>query len=405
MSDIINIKDINFDVVNSITSIQYHSYSPYTTAFNQNDEIHIAIQNQDLYVLPNESHLYIEAAMESTIDAAEQQIHNLTFANNFMSFLFDEIRYEINGFEVDRCKNVGITSLLKGYCSYSKSEAKLMQMASWEWSDRTVTPGYFNVCIPLKSVLGFCEDYQKILMNVKHELILLRSRNNTNCFVGANESIRIKINKIQWRMPHIKVDDQKRLTLLKHIDKRQTISMPYRSWDLYEYPALPTTNKHMWTVKSADRLNKPRYILMGFQTNRKNVITANASEFDTCNISNVRVYLNSECYPCENLNLNFERNYYTHLYQMYAKFQESYYHDGRKTPAYPYMSLTQFAASPIFVFDCARQEDSLKNSTVDIRVEIEATVNIAANTAAYCLIIHDNIVKYNPYTNIIQKTI
>lgn len=113
MDNIIDIKNANFKLDNSVTNIQYHSYNPYTTAFNQNDEIHIAIQNQDLYVLPHESYIYIEASFESIVTKpGEEATHSLQFANSFISFLFDEIRYEINGFEVDRCKNVGITTLL-----------------------------------------------------------------------------------------------------------------------------------------------------------------------------------------------------------------------------------------------------------------------------------------------------
>lgn len=406
MDNIIDIKNANFKLDNSVTNIQYHSYNPYTTAFNQNDEIHIAIQNQDLYVLPHESYIYIEASFESIVTKpGEEPTHSLQFANSFISFLFDEIRYEINGFEVDRCKNVGITTLLKGICSYSKSETKCLQGASWEWMDRAVTPGQFNVCIPLNTLLGFCEDYKKIIMNAKHELILLRSRSNTNCFISAKETINIAVNKIQWRMPHVKVDDAMRLMLLKQIDRKQSITIPYRSWQLYEYPVLPQTSKHVWTVKTADSLNKPRYILLGFQTNRKNVITRSASDFDHCNISNVQIYLNSECYPRENMNLNFSRNHYSQLYQMYCKFQESYYQNSKKTHTHPYNTLTQFGSSPIFVFDCSRQEDSMKNSTIDVRIEIEASENIGANTSAYCLIINDNIVNYNPYTNIVQKAI
>ena len=37
-------------------------------------------------------------------------------------------------------------------------------------------PGYFEVVIPLSMILGFAEDYRKIVMNAKHELILVRSR-------------------------------------------------------------------------------------------------------------------------------------------------------------------------------------------------------------------------------------
>ena len=33
--------------------------------------------------------------------------------------MFDEIRYELNGMEIDRSRNVGMTNLMKGYTTFS----------------------------------------------------------------------------------------------------------------------------------------------------------------------------------------------------------------------------------------------------------------------------------------------
>jgi len=32
--------------------------------------------------------------------------------------------------------------------------------------------------------LGFCEDYRRIVINIRHKLILIRSRNDNNCLIG-----------------------------------------------------------------------------------------------------------------------------------------------------------------------------------------------------------------------------
>jgi len=39
----------------------------------------------------------------------------VSLGNNCVAFIFDEIRYELNGVEIDRNRNVGITSTLKNY--------------------------------------------------------------------------------------------------------------------------------------------------------------------------------------------------------------------------------------------------------------------------------------------------
>jgi len=45
--------------------------------------------------------------------------------------MFDKIRYEFNGTEIDRNRNVGITSLMKGYASYSDDFAHYMEIAGF----------------------------------------------------------------------------------------------------------------------------------------------------------------------------------------------------------------------------------------------------------------------------------
>lgn len=65
----------------SITNVQYHTYTPYTTSYNNNDEIRIAIQAQDLYVLPSQSYIQIDFTVtdienEKVKAALEAQISN-----------------------------------------------------------------------------------------------------------------------------------------------------------------------------------------------------------------------------------------------------------------------------------------------------------------------------------------
>jgi len=51
------------------------------------------------------------------------------------------------------------------------------------WNSRSDTEeGYF--CMPLSMLLGFCEDYKRLIVNARHELILIRARNDYNCLVG-----------------------------------------------------------------------------------------------------------------------------------------------------------------------------------------------------------------------------
>ena len=56
---------------------------------------------------------------------------------------------------------------------------------------------------------------------------------------------------------------------------------------------------HSWAVKTTTQLEKPRYVIFASQTGRKNVMSRDVSVFDDwvrCNLSNVKVYINSYIY-------------------------------------------------------------------------------------------------------------
>ena len=112
MTDILNIKD---EPIFDDRIVKIETYSSFAnTTFEYSDEIRVPIQQQDLYTLPYESFLYVEGKL--TKNKAVQNAH-VTLGNNCVAFIFDEIRYELNGVEIDRNRNVGIISTLKKLCN------------------------------------------------------------------------------------------------------------------------------------------------------------------------------------------------------------------------------------------------------------------------------------------------
>jgi len=70
----------------------------------------------------------------------------------------------------------------------------------------------------------------------------------------------------------------------------------------------------------------------------------------------------------------------------------------------PNQTVTSFWHNdPFVIIDCSRQNKSIKSATVDVRIEFDCKENVPMNTTAYCLIIHDRVVQYNPLTNVAQK--
>ena len=71
-------------------------------------------------------------------------------------------------------------------------------------------------------------------------------------------------------MPYIILSNSKKSSLLKFIEKDPLLTMTFRSWELFEYPQLPLSSRHIWAVKTSSQLEKPRYVIPAFQTNRNN---------------------------------------------------------------------------------------------------------------------------------------
>ncbi|XP_050540423.1 uncharacterized protein LOC126905073 [Daktulosphaira vitifoliae] len=321
MEDILNIHEKPY-FEESITKFEYHSYQPFSSnALSNNDEIRIVIQHQDLYTLPSESLLYIEGEIEKSMEVGES-VSFVKLINNGIMFLLDEIRYELNSVELDKVRNPGITTCMKGYASFQTANLYRYQNAGWNESGDSKSK--FEVCIPLKLIIGFAEDHRKIIINSRQELILHRSSVDINALKCERANDKIKIAKIMWRMPHINVEDSVRLKLLKTLDSRKPLYIAFRSWELFEYPFLPQTTKHSWALKTSTHTEKPRYVIIAFQTKRKNNISADMSRFDHCSLSSLKVFLNSESYPYDSLNIDLDNDKYSALYQMYSTFHDSF---------------------------------------------------------------------------------
>ena len=402
MSKLDIFEDTDYDDV--IIKEEYHTYHPLNNNYENSDEVHFIIHNQDTYTTPADSFIYVEGKVIAPTDTFK-------FTNNPVAFLLEEVRYLLNGVEIDRVRDVGITTTMKGLVSYDSNQSRGLNLAGWgplnnEQIIYNVTKKTFYCCIPLSFMLGFAEDYKRIVVNARQELILLRSRTDLNAYqdTGAappsSDNNRIQITKMEWKMPHVWVNDETRLQLLTQLSTDRPLSIAFRRWELHELPAMKNSDKDVWTVKTSTNLERPRYVIVAFQTGRKNNVTKDASRFDHVNIRNIRVHLNSQQVPHYNLNLDITNGNYALVYQAYVSFTKSYYHQDAKPAEMDYAS---FLKHMVYVFDCSKQGDVVKSSTVDLKIEAEAHNPYPLNTSAYCLILYDSLVEYTPLTSVVRR--
>ena len=203
-------------------------------------------------------------------------------------------------------------------------------------------------------------------------------------------------------MPHITLNDKERLKLYKTIQSDRPLQIAFRSWNLYEYPNVPKATNHVWRIKTSSQLEKPRFVIFALQTHRLGFPMKNATEFDSDNIVNFKVFLNSEMYPYDNLKTSFDENKIADLYYMYSKFQESYYGANVSQPLLN--SLDYKISTPLVVVDCSHQNEIVKSGPVDVKIEFEVDKDsIRDYTSAFCLLLHDRVVEYTPLSGNVRK--
>lgn len=385
-----------------ITQFEYRNYVPYNSNFNHSEDITISLNHSDLFILPSESYLLVEIKIKKS-DGKAAVAGDFQLTNNAIPFLFEEARLDLCGTTIDRTRGLGFTTTIMNYLTATPGQKNVMENAGFKQNATNLGEStYHSYSIPLRLLFGKAHDYKKIIVNSKIDLILSRARSDTNAYIKLKEvDYSIDIAKIAWRVPHIIMNDLTRLSFMKLVDSGKYISLPFRSWDYVEHPNLPESSHVVWSAKTSNGIEKPRYIIIGLQTAKKNVKNANPSLFDHCNLTNIKVYLNSIVLPYEDLNLNFGEDKFNVLYDMYLRFQKSFY---GKDHSNVILSREDFKSkAPLIVIDCSNQPESIKMGTIDLKIDMQFKENIAANTSCHCVILYDRIFEYCPIKSDVRR--
>lgn len=384
-------------------------YSYNNSQYNNSDEIIFTINQKETFSYPHDSVLQIDLEIiRPAKKAATDATVKVSLSDYAIPFLFSKITYNLNGQKIDETTNPGIAAALKNTCSIQADEkpkySGILHYGEDGYDAELVT---FN--IPMKQLLGFFEDYQKCIFNVSQTLILVRSQNNRNALFhpkGTNDSgFDLKVKAVTWMVPFLEPHESIRLNLMRIIERNQILQIPFRNWSIYSYPTIPSQTKSLvWPLKTSTSLERPRYIIIGFQTARENNINKNMGAFDHCNIKDVCVYLGSDRYPYSAYNCDFSKKIHiSPLYSEFTKFQENYYGAHRGSPM---IDLDTFTSKyPIWVISCQHQPEAAVSSTIDIKIMIEAHENIPDNTSCHCLILSDRLVELSIFSGIVKSIV
>ena len=402
MKEILEV-DEGYTTDESIEKYEYHEYTPVTGTNNlgHGNEIRIVIETQDLFVHPSESFLIVEGSLLAKDGARYAGTEDIALVNNGIMHMFDHIRYELSGQEIERVNYPGQATTMLGLLKYPNDFSQGQGMNQcWmkkikhrqEYLFKYPDPkGSFSFRIPLKHIFGFAEDYNKIVYGFKHQLTLYRKGNDNDAIMrDADKSTegKIHLDKISWFVPHVLPNDQEKLKLYKMIESKKKLNIGYRMRQC-DSISVPQSTQFDWRLSVKSSPEKPRYIVIAFQTDKRNEQAASPSTFDHNSLKNIYVTLNSRRYPAVDYNLSFPKQHFSRVYGEAIEFRNKYYGLDELMSNSNIMPYEYKNDYPLFVFDVSKQSERLKNTTIDILVKASFENNVPPNTDAFALVISD----------------
>ena len=429
MADILQITE-DIPVDDSIYEYEYKEYNPIVGTDLNRGSIVLTIESQDIYTHPAESFLVIEGQLAApvappvggVVPYADADV--VTLINNGMMYLFSDVRYHLASHEIEVLQNPGHASTMLGLLKYpddftksqglnqlwlpdtnidNNNEANKVDNLGFkkrnEYIIRTSDPkGTFSFKIPLKHFLGFCEDYKKILYGMQQRLTLTRTNNDNAIFrTAATDAGTVRLDKIRWFMPHVIPSDAYRLQLDKVIEKKEKLPVGYRMLQC-DTSQVPTNQKSFtWRLGVKSSPDIPRFIIVGFQSDKNNNQEQNPAIFDHLYIRNIYVTLNAKRYPDTDYDNDFNKNQYSRIYGDASSFRKKFFNMDELVSNSGINPLDYKNLFPLYVFDVTKQSEKLKTSVSDIHIKAffdndpAGGNNPPANTMAYAVIISDRL--------------
>ena len=429
MADILQITE-DIPVDDSIYEYEYKEYNPIVGTDLNRGSIVLTIESQDIYTHPAESFLVIEGQLAAPVAppvggvAPYADADVVTLINNGIMYLFSDVRYHLASHEIEVLQNPGHATTMLGLLKYPDDFTKSQGLNQlWlpdtniddnnvankvdnlgykkrhEYIIQTSNPkGTFSFKIPLKHFLGFCEDYKKILYGMQQRLTLTRTGNNDSIFrTAATDAGTVRLDKIRWFMPHVIPSDAYRLQLDKVIEKKEKLPVGYRMLQC-DTSQVPTNQKSFtWRLGVKSSPDIPRFIIVGFQSDKNNNQEQNPAIFDHLNVRNIYVTLNAKRYPDTDYDNDFNKNQYSRIYGDASSFRKKFFNMDELVSNSGINPLDYKNLFPLYVFDVTKQSEKLKTSVSDIHIKAffdndpAGGNNPPANTMAYAVIISDRL--------------
>lgn len=393
----------------SIESKQYVRYEPATgTSLNNNGtQIRFEVNLTDHFTYPADSYLTFKGKLIKAAGTRYANTDICSLTHNGIMHLFSNVKLQIGGTEIESLNNPGHASLMLGMLQYnddlnsfkglnqcwlkdtdstSSSSTNLGLKKRQDYIIKQPTgKGNFSFAIPLRHILGFADDYDKVLWGSRLTLTLVRQHDNNAVFKTSTAAdAKVTLDQVFWNLPEVQPNLAENTRLHELIESKVPFPVSFRARHC-ESIAVPQSSTFTWNLRQS--AESPEYVIVGFQTDKDSDQEENASIFNNLDVHNIYVTLNNKRFPREDIISDFDEQDFSDLFHSAMRFKEDY-HKLDSLMCNPSLTPQEYKdLYPLFVFDLSNQTKNLAGSVNDLQLKVRFGANVAASTRAYAMVI------------------
>ena len=396
-----------YEINRDILKCDYIRYSPseISTKNTTNSQVYNNIPREDSVISLLNSYLELDFdVLHAGTNTRYVDGNNIRLVNLGPIALFSNYKLTTSsGKHLENIDHAHIVSLMYKLLTSSKGSDDLSigfdrdrNKRQRELTNNKTQKGKYHVRIYLKDVFGFAEYQNKSTYGLGYKLTLTRNTNNALLNKdNASNLGRIKINAIEWYVPHYTPSIQQQSILSKQfINKTPTeINYPERSVFMKE---VNTQNFWSFELGTQANISIPSWIFVAFQQNdRQHDQNLNNDTFVKLPVISAQVVIGTERYPDSAILLNYGDDDYS---QGYGQTKEAFKALTKDNILQPYITYHDFRSSndgndigyKIYAFDI-RYQKNFENAR-PVKVEFKFSDNIAAGIYGYALVLTNKLI-------------
>lgn len=393
-----------------IEKYDYHKYYPQLREYinDTNRRTFININSQDAQFDTANSNIILNGQILCEGVDLKDDYKNIKFIRNGYMHMFSNIEYKINNKVVQEVNSPGYTMYIKGLMILQNNST----LEGWDGTNLINDDGYFSISVPFKYMFSVFEKYNKPILRVSQSIEFLRNTSDANCLIITGTSveklkdknIKVELSDIIWEIPHITPIIDEKIKINKLIESNKFLTIPFLDWAYTNLPTFLSQSKnYSWSISTLSK--RPQYVIVALQTNKEFNYAKNNSEFDFCDVENIKLLFSEvEYYPVEDLDLNKKLNIISRLYSMYSDAKKTYYPNMDPILLNNIIKKTEFIKKyPLFVFDLTYKSEFLKETPTNLTIRFTFEKQAPTNTMVHCVTVSESYVAYSPGNNLLKK--